>query len=71
MGNYDVQVTIIVFSGLQYFSKILKSRKIEAVFLKQLGCDTFRWKSRRGLALKNIKSWKQNWWKSRSTFQFG
>lgn len=63
--------TLTVFSGLQYFSKIMKSRKVEAVFLKLLGSDTFGWKSRSGLALKNIKIWKQNWWKSRLTFQFG
>lgn len=68
MGNYYVQVTIIVFSGLQYFSKIMK---VKEVFLKLLVCDTFNWKSRSGLALKNINSWKQNWWKSRLTFQFG
>lgn len=71
MGIYYVQVTIIVFSGLQYFSKIIESRKVEAFFLKLLGCDTSGWKSRSGLALKNIKSWKQNSWKSRLNFQFG
>lgn len=41
MEIYYLQVTIIVFSGLQHLSKITRSRKVEAVFLQLLGCDAF------------------------------